>query len=126
MFPPTKEGLLGMELERNIRSIASKVQTAHPSPNKSTPLQNPNQGIATLLVMIAVLSIIILFCCFSAPGIRNLCKRYIFRSCPYDDPDTDNVYTRGYYSQTDLSAITTIPRKKEQLVRQSQMPVTPQ
>ncbi|KAL1513047.1 hypothetical protein ABEB36_002527 [Hypothenemus hampei] len=43
--------------------------------------------------MIAVLTIIVLFCCFSAPGIRGLCKKYIFRSCPYDDPDVDNVNT---------------------------------
>ncbi|XP_066154763.1 uncharacterized protein [Euwallacea fornicatus] len=63
------------------------------SGSKSTPDQNPNQGIATLLVMVAVLTIIILFCCFSAPGIRGLCKRYIFRSCQYDDPSVDNART---------------------------------
>ncbi|KAH1014488.1 hypothetical protein HUJ05_012346 [Dendroctonus ponderosae] len=61
------------------------------SSNKSTSASNTNQGYATLIVMLAVLTIIVLFCCFSAPGIRNLCKRYIFRSCPYDDPEVDNV-----------------------------------
>ncbi|ENN81398.1 hypothetical protein YQE_02214, partial [Dendroctonus ponderosae] len=63
------------------------------SSNKSTSASNTNQGYATLIVMLAVLTIIVLFCCFSAPGIRNLCKRYIFRSCPYDDPEVDNGST---------------------------------
>lgn len=100
MFTGSREGILALELERNIRSIAGKVQTSNPSANKSTPLQNPNQGIATLIVMIAVLTIIILFCCFSAPGIRSLCKRYIFRSCPYDDPSSDNASTSARDTST--------------------------
>ncbi|XP_066154762.1 uncharacterized protein [Euwallacea fornicatus] len=86
------EALSVQELERNIRSVATKVHSSG-SGSKSTPDQNPNQGIATLLVMVAVLTIIILFCCFSAPGIRGLCKRYIFRSCQYDDPSVDNART---------------------------------
>ncbi|XP_050301097.1 uncharacterized protein LOC126739457 isoform X1 [Anthonomus grandis grandis] len=84
------EKLLGMEMERNIRDLA-KVHSSQP--NKSTSDQNPNQGIATLIVMIVVLTIIILFCCFSAPGIRGLCQKYIFRSCRYDDPSADNAST---------------------------------
>lgn len=40
--------------------------------------------------MIVVLTIIILFCCFAAPGVRDLCKRYVFRTCVMDDPDIDN------------------------------------
>nr|CAH7746294.1 unnamed protein product [Callosobruchus chinensis] len=40
--------------------------------------------------MLAVLGIIILFCCLAAPGIRGLCKRYICRTCIIDDPDLDN------------------------------------
>lgn len=62
-----------------------------PAPGK-TPNPEPDnpQGLATLIVMICVLTIIILFCCFSAPGIRDLCKKYLFRSCTMDDPDLDN------------------------------------
>ncbi|XP_050301099.1 uncharacterized protein LOC126739457 isoform X3 [Anthonomus grandis grandis] len=104
------EKLLGMEMERNIRDLA-KVHSSQP--NKSTSDQNPNQGIATLIVMIVVLTIIILFCCFSAPGIRGLCQKYIFRSCRYDDPSADNVYTRRYYSQTDLTSVITHQPKTE-------------
>lgn len=66
-----------------------------PSPGKhgvstGPPTHTYNQGYATLIVMIAVLTIIILFCCFAAPGIRDLCKRYVFRSCVIDDPAEDN------------------------------------
>ena len=78
----------------NMFFFFAEVHTSNPSSNKSTPTLNPNQGVATLLVMLAVLTIIVLFCCFSAPGIRNLCKRYVFRTCAYDDPDIDN----GEYS----------------------------
>ncbi|XP_060522062.1 uncharacterized protein LOC132699390 isoform X3 [Cylas formicarius] len=110
----SSEKVLTMVLERNIRTLANGVHSPVIG-NKSTPIQNPNQGIATLLVMIAVLTIIILFCCFSAPGIRSLCKRYIFRTCPYDDPNLDNVYTRRYgYPTDDLSdVVITDPPKKE-------------
>ncbi|XP_019773649.1 uncharacterized protein LOC109546919 [Dendroctonus ponderosae] len=86
------EKTLRMELERNIRSPGNKGHVPGSS-NKSTSASNTNQGYATLIVMLAVLTIIVLFCCFSAPGIRNLCKRYIFRSCPYDDPEVDNGST---------------------------------
>lgn len=109
-----------MELERSIRSVNNNKARASGAMGKSTPVQNPNQGFATLLVMIAVLTIIILFCCFSAPGIRGLCRKYIFRSCRYDDPAVDNVYTRGYYSQTDLTGVITSPPKSQELARQSQ------
>ncbi|CAG9860816.1 unnamed protein product [Phyllotreta striolata] len=51
---------------------------------------------ATLIVMIAVLLIIILFCCFAAPGVRMMCKRYVFRRCMGNDPNIDNVYARRY------------------------------
>ncbi|XP_060522046.1 uncharacterized protein LOC132699390 isoform X1 [Cylas formicarius] len=95
----SSEKVLTMVLERNIRTLANGVHSPVIG-NKSTPIQNPNQGIATLLVMIAVLTIIILFCCFSAPGIRSLCKRYIFRTCPYDDPNLDNGSTQVPESTT--------------------------
>ncbi|XP_044746204.1 uncharacterized protein LOC123307822 [Coccinella septempunctata] len=52
-----------------------------------------NQGVATLIVMCCVLTIIMMFCCFAAPGIRDLCKRYVFRQCVIDDPDVNNVQT---------------------------------
>ncbi|KAL3286154.1 hypothetical protein HHI36_000666, partial [Cryptolaemus montrouzieri] len=49
-----------------------------------------NQGLATLIVMCCVLGIIVMFCCLAAPGIRDLCKRYVFRQCVIDDPEVDN------------------------------------
>lgn len=59
-----------------------------PSPGRSTANAGvPNQGLATLLVMIAVLAIIILFCCFAAPGIRDICRKLC--RCKIDDPDRE-------------------------------------
>ncbi|EFA07331.1 uncharacterized protein LOC655240 [Tribolium castaneum] len=70
----------------------TKVNTA----NKSTPTPSGrNQEVATLVVMIVVLTIIILFCCFAAPGVRDLCKKYVFRTCVMDDPDIDNASAAG-------------------------------
>lgn len=67
-----------------------------PSPgNKATAHAGvPNQGLATLLVMIAVLAIIILFCCFAAPGIRDICRKLC--RCKIDDPDRDTGETFGF------------------------------
>ncbi|KAG5877799.1 hypothetical protein JTB14_036821 [Gonioctena quinquepunctata] len=61
------------------------------SGKSSNAAVSSDQGTATLIVMVAVLLIIVLFCCFSAPGIRGMCKRYIFRTCDMDDPDLDNA-----------------------------------
>lgn len=61
-----------------------------PSPGRSTAHASAgvgNQGLATLLVMIAVLAIIILFCCFAAPGIRDICRKLC--RCKIDDPDRE-------------------------------------
>ncbi|CAH1965599.1 unnamed protein product [Acanthoscelides obtectus] len=46
----------------------------------SSGSHHQQQGVATLVVMLAVLGIIILFCCLAAPGIRGLCKRFICRT----------------------------------------------
>ncbi|XP_022906846.1 uncharacterized protein [Onthophagus taurus] len=40
----------------------------------------------TLIVMIAVLAIILLFCFWGAPGIRDYCRRNICCHCPMDEP----------------------------------------
>ncbi|XP_072391591.1 uncharacterized protein [Diabrotica undecimpunctata] len=65
-----------------------------PSPPKTTSPHTNQQGYATLIVMISVLFIIVLFCCFASPGIRMMCKRYIFRRCLPNDPNIDNGSTR--------------------------------
>ncbi|XP_074035767.1 uncharacterized protein isoform X2 [Leptinotarsa decemlineata] len=80
--------------------------------SSNTPVPS-DQGTATLIVMIAVLLIIVLFCCFSAPGIRGLCKRYIFRTCDIDDPDLDNVYTRryGYDTRDEINEVSELKKQ---------------
>ncbi|XP_056638536.1 uncharacterized protein LOC130446353 isoform X2 [Diorhabda sublineata] len=75
-----------MDSQRKISNV--------PSPPKNTSSNSNQQGFATLIVMIAVLFIIVLFCCFAAPGIRMMCKRYIFRRCLPNDHNIDNGSTR--------------------------------
>lgn len=59
-----------------------------PSPGRSTAHAGvANQGLATLLVMIVVLAIIVLFCCFAAPGIRDICRKLC--RCKIDDPERE-------------------------------------
>ncbi|XP_045460006.1 uncharacterized protein LOC123670555 isoform X2 [Harmonia axyridis] len=74
-----------------------------------------NQGVATLIVMCCVLTIIMMFCCFAAPGIRDLCKRYVFRQCVIDDPEVNNVWTR----RRELAAQHKIINEKQQQRRLS-------
>lgn len=64
------------------------------TPQGQTPVAQPDpqaQGLSTLLVMIAVLAIILLFCLLGAPGVRDLCKRTLCR-CFYPEPNTDGEY----------------------------------
>ncbi|KYB26702.1 hypothetical protein TcasGA2_TC015927 [Tribolium castaneum] len=90
----------------------TKVNTA----NKSTPTPSGrNQEVATLVVMIVVLTIIILFCCFAAPGVRDLCKKYVFRTCVMDDPDIDNVYTRRCRRRDEFKVISETNKNKGQV-----------
>lgn len=70
--------------------------TVKPKTTKTLRTNESDQGLATLLVMISVLAIIVLFCCLAAPGIRDLCNKYIFRHCVIDDPETNNVWNRRY------------------------------
>ncbi|KAK9875419.1 hypothetical protein WA026_007812 [Henosepilachna vigintioctopunctata] len=74
-------------------SIFSILVTAKPKIPPPTHNGISNQGVATLVVMCCVLAIIIMFCCFAAPGIRDLCKKYVFRTCVIDDPEVNNVQT---------------------------------
>ncbi|XP_068893586.1 uncharacterized protein [Tenebrio molitor] len=82
------------KLECHLKTMSS------PSSKSSATANTNSQGVATLIVMIVVLTIIILFCCFAAPGVRDLCKRYVFRTCVMDDPDRDNASTAGGESAT--------------------------
>lgn len=62
-----------------------------PPPGNAAPPNYPNlgQGLPTLLVMIAVLAIILLFCFWAAPGVRDFCRRSICCHCPMDEPDPE-------------------------------------
>ncbi|XP_044264147.1 uncharacterized protein LOC123010979 isoform X2 [Tribolium madens] len=73
----------------------SPQQTINTANKSSSTSSGRNQEVATLIVMIVVLTIIILFCCFAAPGVRDLCKKYVFRTCVMDDPDIDNASAAG-------------------------------
>jgi hypothetical protein len=97
-----------------------------PSSKSSATANTNSQGVATLIVMIVVLTIIILFCCFAAPGVRDLCKRYVFRTCVMDDPDRDNVYTRRYGHRDELTYVISESSKKKQLAQQGENQQRPQ
>lgn len=45
------------------------------------------QGVAALLVMLAVLCFIFAYCCWGAPFCRSLCRRYC--CCRLEDPEPD-------------------------------------
>lgn len=48
-----------------------------------------SQGVAALLVMLAVLFLIFAYCCWGAPFCRNICKKYCY--CQLEDPDAVDV-----------------------------------
>lgn len=65
-----------------------------PSPaNALTPNYSPvSQGLPTLLVMIAVLAIILLFCFWGAPGVREFCRRTFCGFCSMDEQNATPYY----------------------------------
>ncbi|XP_050510603.1 uncharacterized protein LOC126887237 isoform X2 [Diabrotica virgifera virgifera] len=100
-----------------MESPQRKLISNAPSPPKTTsPHTNSSQGYATLIVMISVLFIIVLFCCFASPGIRMMCKRYIFRRCLPNDPNIDNVYARryGYDTRDEINEVSELKKKVAQ------------
>ncbi|XP_056638547.1 uncharacterized protein LOC130446353 isoform X4 [Diorhabda sublineata] len=107
----------GMDSQRKISNV--------PSPPKNTSSNSNQQGFATLIVMIAVLFIIVLFCCFAAPGIRMMCKRYIFRRCLPNDHNIDNVYARryGYDTRDEINEVSELKKKVAQEQTRSAHPL---
>lgn len=86
---------------------------------KPTPTTSPEngqqQGLSTLLVMIAVLGIILLFCFLGAPGVRDLCKRTVCKFCfPRENEDIPNLPHEVESQDNEFDVVTTIRKSKEQ------------
>lgn len=68
--------------------ISLEIEDGFDMASSSTLAANQqSQGVAALLVMLAVLSFIFAYCCWGTPFCRNLCKKYC--CCHLEDPETD-------------------------------------
>lgn len=63
-----------------------------------------SQGVAALLVMLAVLCFIFAYCCWGAPFCRSLCRRHC--CCRLEDPEPDSRF--GNSDQTMVATPTII------------------
>ena len=68
---------VGLEIENGFGIASSSTLAA----------TQQSQGVAALLVMLAVLCFIFAYCCWGAPFCRNLCQKYC--CCRLEDPEID-------------------------------------
>nr|XP_033324094.1 uncharacterized protein LOC117219229 isoform X1 [Megalopta genalis] len=65
------------------------------------------QGVAALLVMLAVLCFIFAYCCWGAPFCRSLCRRYC--CCRLEDPEPDSRFGNSDQAMVATPTIILLP-----------------
>lgn len=65
------------------------------------------QGVAALLVMLAVLCFIFAYCCWGAPFCRSLCRRHC--CCRLEDPEPDPRFTGSDQAMVATPTIILLP-----------------
>ncbi|CAL7949687.1 unnamed protein product [Xylocopa violacea] len=65
------------------------------------------QGVAALLVMLAVLCFIFAYCCWGAPFCRSLCRRHC--CCRLEDPEPDSRFSQNEQAMVATPTIILLP-----------------
>ncbi|XP_063981890.1 uncharacterized protein LOC135164979 isoform X2 [Diachasmimorpha longicaudata] len=73
----------------------------------SPAVAQQGQGIAALLVMLAVLCFIFAYCCWGAPFCRSLCRRYC--CCQLEDPEPDSRFGNSEQAMVATPTIILLP-----------------